>query len=291
VNANKQVHILRMLILAIWAGANYGCGSGGSSPNPLLDVSVSPSASTVQAAATQHVIATVTNDDSNRGVTWTISCSSIPCGNASAAFTPSGTPTTYSPPVTLPAADFSVTLTATSTADPTKSATVATTVPQLSVFAGVSEAHVDKVNGMARLIINGKPDPPLVFMYHEDLPINVQFLASQVQDAMAHGTHLFAISMQGWPWGNQGAAPLDFSIADQFIDNVTKLDPRAVFLLGIGLSPGGGWKPPVAPTAADHILYLDGLAGDDYWQGNCPKSEVGRITPPKGRNRCEKCSS
>jgi hypothetical protein len=253
-----------------------GCGGGGSASapppppppppptSPVLAVSVSPGAATVQPSTTQQITAAVTNDPAGKGVTWTLSCSSIPCGSVSPISTPNGTPTTYTPPLTLPAADLSVTLTATSVADATKSAMAVISVPQLSGFAGVSEAHVDKVNGMARLIINGKPAPPLVFTYHEDLPINLQLLASQVQDAMTHGIHLFGISMQGWPWDNQGTAPLDFFIADQFIDNVTKLDPRAVFLLGIGPSPGSFWKPPVAPTAADHILYLDGLADDDY---------------------------
>lgn len=252
------------LFLAIFLG---GCGGSGSSspPRPSApSVSVSPSASTVQAGATQNVTATVANDPSNIGVNWTVSCSSIPCGSVSPASTPSGSPTTYTPPVTLPAADLSVTLTATSLADPTKSATVAITVPQLPGFAGVSEAHVDSVNGTARLIINGKPAPPLVFMYQEDFPNNLQFLAPQVQDAAAAGVHLYSVSPNAWPWDNGGTAPLDFSATDQLLDNVTKLDPQAVFLLQISVWPGPGWISPVPPTPADQILYLDGPTTDVY---------------------------
>jgi len=230
-----------MLPSAILAVGLCGCGGGGSSSGgssgAAVNVALSQNTATVQAGATQNVIATVTNDDSNKGVTWTVSCSSIPCGSVSPAFTPSGTPATYTPPVTLPAADLSVTLTATSVADPAKSANAAITVPQLPGFAGVSEAHVDKVNGMARLIINGKPAPPLVFMYQEDSQM-LQFLAPQAQDAMTHGIHLYSIQMQYWPWDNQGTAPLDFSSADQLIDNVTRVDPQAVLLLNLGVAAG-----------------------------------------------------
>jgi len=265
VTANKQAHILGMLIVAICAAANCGCGRGSSiSPPPPLEVSVSPSASTVLAGTTQNVIATVKNDQSNKGVTWTLSCSSIPCGSVSPSSTPSGTPTTYTPPVTLPAADLSVSLTATSVADPTRSVTAAIKVPQLPGFAGVSEAHVDKVNGMARLIINGKPAPPLIFTDQEDFPNNLQFLAPQVRDAAAAGIHLYSVSPNAWPWDNGGTAPLDFSATDQVLDNVIKVDPQAVLLLQIGVWPGPGWVPPVAPTTADQILYASGLADDAY---------------------------
>jgi hypothetical protein len=264
--ANKRLSLLQMQIFAILAAANYGCKGGSSgSPSPFVNVSVSPSAFTVQAGATQNVIATVTNDDSNRGVTWTASCSSIPCGTVSPPFTLSGTPTTYTPPVTLPAADLSVTLTATSVANPAKSATAAITVPQLSGFVGISEAHVDSVNGMARLIINGKPAPPLWFEYQENFPTHVQFLAPQVQDAAAHGIHIFSIELNShWPWDNQGVAPLDFSAVDQLIDNITRVDPQAGLVLNIGVWPGPGWRPPVAPTSGDYSLYADGSTTDPY---------------------------
>jgi hypothetical protein len=65
--ANKHFALLATLMLAIMGAGNYGCGGGSSNTPPasLPDVSVSPSVSTVQAGATQNVIATVTNDDSN----------------------------------------------------------------------------------------------------------------------------------------------------------------------------------------------------------------------------------
>jgi hypothetical protein len=253
--------------LLIVAGTSR-CGGGSSTPPPpppaAITVSISPGSATVQSGGTQQLTATVKYDSSNAGVTWTITCSSMPCGTLSATSSLSGTPITYTLPITLPAANLGVTLTATSVADPTKSASAAITVPQIQGFSGVSEAHVDTVNGVTRLIINGKPAPPLIFMYQEDFSNNLQFLAPQVQDAAAAGVHLYSVSPNAWPWDNGGTAPLDFSATDQLLDNVIKVDPKAVLLLQIGVWPGPGWIPPVAPTAADQILYLDGATTDTY---------------------------
>ena len=264
--ANKRVPRVVMLVVTILAVANYGCGSGGSSspPPPPVSVSLSQATATVQAGATANFTASVSNDSANRGVTWTLSCSSIPCGGVSPAFSPSGTPTTYTPPVTLPAADLSVTLTATSVADPTKSAHAAITVPQLPGFAGVSEAHVDSVNGVTRLIINGKPAPPLMFMDQQDFPERVQYLTPQVQDAASHGIHIFQVSINNW---------LDFSSIDQVMDNITRADPQAMLLLRVTATPGSGWTP----TTTDNVLYPDGyqvldgyhvsIASDRFYNG------------------------
>jgi hypothetical protein len=134
---------------------------------------------------------------------------------------------TYEVPVALPAANLSVTLTATSVADSTKSASAAITVPQIPGFAGVSEAHVDTVNRRARLIMNGKPAPPLWFQYLQNFPSQIQFLAPELQDASSNGIQTVSVSLNWWPWDNQGQAPLDFSVPDQVIDNHTDHEPAS----------------------------------------------------------------
>jgi len=253
-----------ILIAVVLAAANFGCGGSSSSPPPPPPpLTISPSTATVQPGATQQFTATIETGSASGGVRWTLTCSSIPCGTVSPASTASGAPTTYTPPVALPAANLSVTLTATSVADSTKFASASATIPQIPGFNGVSEAHIDKVNGMTRLIINGKPAPPLIFMYQEDFPNNQQYLAPQVQDAASNGVHLYSVS-PNFPWDNGGTVPLDFSATDQYLDNVLKVDPQAVFLLQIGVWPGPGWVPPVPPTAADQIVYLSGPTSDVY---------------------------
>jgi len=253
-----------ILIAMVLAAVNSGCGGSGSGGVPPPAINISPATVTTQFGGTQQFTATIETGSTSEGVAWTLTCSSTPCGTVSPASTASGAPTTYTVPVTLPAANLSVTLTATSVADSTKSASAAITVQQIPGFAGVSDAHVDSVNGVARLIINGNPTPPLIFTYQEDFPNNLQFLAPQVQDAAAAGTHLYSVSPNAWPWDNMGTAPLDFSATDQLLDNLIKVDPQALLLLQIGVWPGPGWIPPVAPTAADQILYLSGPTTDVY---------------------------
>ena len=80
-----------------------------------------PTAMTVNEAC--GVAATVTNDSKNQGVTWKAACGSASCGT----FTPVGpsgsmVPITYTSPAAVPTGG-TVTLTATSVTDPTKSAT------------------------------------------------------------------------------------------------------------------------------------------------------------------------
>lgn len=241
------------------AAIALSCGGSGPTnsappPPPAIKVSISPGTANVQWGESVPLTATVENDSSKSGVAWSITCSSTPCGSLSSTATASGTTTTYSPPIALPAADLMVNLKATSVADQTKPATAVVTVPQLSGFAGVSEAHIDSVNGMTRLIINGTPAPPLMFMDQENFLERIQYLAPQVQDAIANGIHLYQVSLHGWPWDNQGTAPLDFSAIDFYMDNVLQSDPKGLLLLRIDSAPGPGWLPPVAPTTADYTL-------------------------------------
>jgi dienelactone hydrolase len=82
---------------------------------PGTTVSIdSQSASDLQAAGSVQIVASVLNDPTNKGVTWTVSCDTPPCGAISPAGTPNGAPTTYTAPATPPASDLAVTITATS---------------------------------------------------------------------------------------------------------------------------------------------------------------------------------
>ena len=112
---------LFLLFLALIIEA---CGGGSSSlpPPPPISVSVTPSAAqSVDQGQTVNFTATVANDSSNKGVTWTVSCSTAPCGTVAPAATASGATATYTAPSSV-SANLSVTITATSVADTTKSA-------------------------------------------------------------------------------------------------------------------------------------------------------------------------
>ena len=121
-----------------------GCGGGGSVTLPI-GVSVSPSSASLQAGETTAFIASVTNDPASRGVSWSVSCSTAPCGSVSPTTSASGTSVTYTAPTGTPTNNLNVTVTATSAADSTKSAiatatitavTVSVTPPTATVLAG-----------------------------------------------------------------------------------------------------------------------------------------------------------
>ena len=98
---------------------------------PAITVSVSPGTATVAAGSSAPFKATVSNDGANKGVTWSVSCSTAPCGAVSPTSTASGAPTTYTAPVS--AGTLTVTLTATSVEDGTKTAAATITVPTITV--------------------------------------------------------------------------------------------------------------------------------------------------------------
>ena len=101
---------------------------------PAIVVNTLPSSLTVPGNTTAQVTATVDNDLANRGVTWTVSCSPPPCGSISPASTASGVATAYTAPPQLPS-DLTVTIQATSVADPTKYSSATATIPAIRVSA------------------------------------------------------------------------------------------------------------------------------------------------------------
>ena len=98
-----------------------------------ITLSIEPSNPTVVAGTTQQLTATVSSDLANKGVTWTVACSSASCGSVLPTSTASGDATTYTAPTTAPASDITVSVTATSVTDTTKSSTATVTVPAIGV--------------------------------------------------------------------------------------------------------------------------------------------------------------
>ncbi len=113
-----------------------GCGGNNSGSNskppPAISVSVSPATLSLSGGGTQAFSATVSNDSSNAGVTWSIGTG---VGTLSAS---SSTGVTYTAPSVVGAA-ATVTLTATSNTDGTKSAAATITLnPIVVTFSTVT---------------------------------------------------------------------------------------------------------------------------------------------------------
>ncbi len=103
-----------------------GGGGGGNSPPPsppppppAIAMSVSPSTATVRTSSRIRLTATASNDASNSGISWSVSCSVAQCGSISPTTTPSGVATIYTAPAAI-AANVNITITATSNADKAK---------------------------------------------------------------------------------------------------------------------------------------------------------------------------
>ena len=133
-----------ILFVTLIAAGNFGCGGGGKTPPAAIGASVSANVTTLQAGATAQISATVTNDSSNKGVTWTVTCSASPCGTVSPAATASGAATTYTAPSNPPSAGLTVTIIATSVTDTSKSAsaTITVIVPTITVSVAPNSATV-----------------------------------------------------------------------------------------------------------------------------------------------------
>jgi hypothetical protein len=119
----NAVPLLCLLMLCVGLAIGHlGCGGSSAStppppPGPAVTVTVSPASARVEASGTQQFTATLTGT-SNTAVIWSLSgCTGADCGTVS----PAGL---YAAPSVIPT-QATVTVTATSQADPTKFATAA----------------------------------------------------------------------------------------------------------------------------------------------------------------------
>ena len=106
-----------------------------------IALSASPTSASVPGNTTAQFTATVANDATNSGVSWSLSgsgCSGASCGTVSPSTTSSGAATTFTGPAAVPNPP-TVILTATSVADPTKFTTSTITItPNYALSASVA---------------------------------------------------------------------------------------------------------------------------------------------------------
>src|SRR5215469_578670 len=124
-----------------------------------ISLSVSPPSASVAINAAQQFTATVSNDGTNSGVTWTVTVNGTPCspscGTLSSNSSASGSPITYTAPANVPAFPL-VTLTATSVEDTTKSTTTTITITTPSGAAcGAGAGGESLLKGQYAFLLNG----------------------------------------------------------------------------------------------------------------------------------------
>ena len=141
-NSKSHLSLAGILVGLAFTLCNFGCGGGGqmaatpATPPAAITVSVSPTSATGPAGTTQQFTATVANDSANKGVTWSVSCPTAPCGSVSPTSTASGVATTYTAPTTAPAGNLTVTVTATSVSNSAISAAATDTIlaPAVTIY-------------------------------------------------------------------------------------------------------------------------------------------------------------
>lgn len=129
---DRRLCIVLMVVGFLSATLSGGCGGGSSTP-PITVIVSSVSPQSVDQGQSANLTAIVTNDTSNKGVAWSATCSASDCGSFSSQ---TATSAMYSAPKSV-TANLSVTIVATSAADPSKSAsTIISIVQPPSVTTG-----------------------------------------------------------------------------------------------------------------------------------------------------------
>jgi hypothetical protein len=126
----KLRNAIQLLAASVITLCLMACSGTSSGPTPPASISVSflnPPVTSLNVGTSTGVIATVSNDTKNAGVTWKVSCGSSSCGTVSPAMTASGGSATYTAPSAVPA-PAAVTITATSVTDTTKSVSASITI-------------------------------------------------------------------------------------------------------------------------------------------------------------------
>jgi len=251
------------------------CG-GDSGSTPPLTVSVTSASSTVGAGASAQVTATVANDSSNAGVTWTVSCSSAPCGSVAPSATLSGVAATYTAPAASNSSGFTVTIIATAVNNPAVSG---------SLKLGISEPIRVSVS---------TPNPTTL------LPsVSVQVTATVVNDAAKKGVS-WSVSCNASPCGTVSPATTASGVAATYTAPQGLAPSQTVTITATSVSESGvaantsvqiGWSiqinvvpspATVAGGATAQImatLLNDPLGGGFSWTASCSAASCGSVSP------------
>lgn len=160
---------------------------------PAITLSITPATAIIPVGATAQLnatpfTATVNNDSSNQGVTWTLlqttGCSPT-CGTLAPATTASGTPSIYAAPAAVPATP-TVTISATSVADTTKIASATFTLTNGTV------KFVPGRLTFGRLKISSTNPHP-----HKTLPVTLTNTGAATLNITAQSTTNGAYSVSG----------------------------------------------------------------------------------------------
>jgi hypothetical protein len=127
---SKRMFAGRLLAATVLLGLGSCGGGGGSNQYPISVAFSTAPPSSISIGTTASVAAIVSNDPADGGVKWSVTCTGS-CGSFSPTSTANGSPTTYTPPSTVPN-PATVTIIATSVTDSTRKASASVTITPAS---------------------------------------------------------------------------------------------------------------------------------------------------------------
>jgi len=253
------------LVVTCACGGGSGAGGGGGAPAPavpiVISVSISPSAQTnIDAGQSEKFTATVENDTSAEGVTWSCSGAGL---SGSACGTFAGTTTsaaTYNAPSSV-SANLNITVTATSVADTTKSSSAVVIVsPPPGITTTTLTNATPNAYYIATLQATGGAGTLTWSVSSGALPTGLSLSSSGAisGDPTVSGTFTFTVQATDSSAAQSGPASaqaqLSLTVVTVVAISTTSLPPGSegiAYLAGIGASGG---TPPYTWSLATGSL-------------------------------------
>ncbi len=131
-------------------------------------------------------------------------------------------------------------------------------------FQPITQARIESRSGVAQLIINGKPVPPVIFWFNVGQASDYleRFQNPQVRLAAAAGIHIYGLLIY-FPRAADGIS-IDFGGAEQILDTFIEVDPEAVFFLRAVPWPTPQWADWKEVPKDEFMIFDDGTTAAPY---------------------------
>jgi dienelactone hydrolase len=232
---------------------------------PSVVITVTPAMASVEATGTvSNIVATLNNDVKGQGVTWTISCSTQPCGSIAPGSTMSGNATTYTAPPTPPASDVPVTVTATSVADPAAQTSITITVNAILVTVTSATGTVQFGQAVPNIVATVQFDPANKGVTWAIQPCGQADCGSISPSATASGQAITYTAPANPPASNLGIQIVATSDSDP---NQQVSLTITVLAITVVVSPSSGFIPVGATSALNATPFTVAVNNDTSGQG------------------------
>ena len=233
---------------------------------PSATIAVTPATATVDATGTvPNIVATVVNDPSNKGVTWSVACATTACGSVSPGPTLSGNPTTYTAPPTPPSpTDLAVTVTAKSVADPAAQTSMTVTVKAISVVVTVPSGTVQFNQTVPNIVAVVNDDPAKKGINWAIQPCGVTDCGSISSTASASGQPITYSAPTAPVASNLPVTITATSVSDPAQQSSIQITVLAIV---ISVSPSSAIIPVNATAALNATPFTANVNNDSSVQG------------------------